>query len=188
MARARFILTCNEIDKVIDGLRSRGALFAFPPLNKQDMTEVIQRITKEEKLKLSSDGLDAILHLSQSDMRKAIMFLQTCHVLYGTITGPQIYQCAGKPSPSDMKECLQILQSKNSVSIATRFQNMIGFLQGHGFALADVIENLVDPVLSMKEGAFLVDELAKIEARLSIGVEERPEICSLIACFTLVSQ
>ncbi|MEK6968964.1 MAG: replication factor C small subunit, partial [Nanoarchaeota archaeon] len=45
----RFILSCNYSSKIIDPIQSRCAVFRFKPLTKEEITEVIIRITKEEQ-------------------------------------------------------------------------------------------------------------------------------------------
>src|SRR3990167_7451717 len=48
----RFILSANYSSKIIDPIQSRCAVFKFKPLEPKDMAPIIERIAKDEHLKI----------------------------------------------------------------------------------------------------------------------------------------
>jgi len=72
----RFCLICNYVNKIISALQSRCIKFRFGKLNKKDILNKITYIAEKENIKITSDGIQAIVDSSNGDMRKAINNLQ----------------------------------------------------------------------------------------------------------------
>ncbi|MFB6217391.1 MAG: replication factor C small subunit, partial [Candidatus Aenigmatarchaeota archaeon] len=73
----RFCLICNYSSKIIDPIRSRCSIFRFPRLDRDDALELMERICDEEDVDYTEKGLDAVISVSQGDLRKAINLLQS---------------------------------------------------------------------------------------------------------------
>lgn len=73
---ARFCLICNYVSKIIPALQSRCTRFRFAPLSQQQIQGRLEEVAKLENCHLTSDGLRAILHLSDGDMRRVLNLLQ----------------------------------------------------------------------------------------------------------------
>ena len=76
-AQNRFILTCNNIEKVIEPLQSRCAKFQFQPITFEDMRDRIMQILKAEGCRISEDALLALYERSHGDMRSILNTLQS---------------------------------------------------------------------------------------------------------------
>jgi len=74
----RFILSCNYSSKIIDPIQSRCALFRFKPLSKEHIFEIIETISKNEKIEITSDGREALYKVSEGDCRKLENIMQAC--------------------------------------------------------------------------------------------------------------
>ena len=74
----RFIITCNEQDKVDYALRSRCANYWFKPLSYGDMYKMLWFISTEEKFKVNDDELLEYCKAINGDMRRGINELQAC--------------------------------------------------------------------------------------------------------------
>tara|TARA_R110001592_G_scaffold43687_4_gene141301 strand:- start:1983 stop:2936 length:954 start_codon:yes stop_codon:yes gene_type:complete len=73
----RFIITCNDRNKIIFALQSRCANYHFKPLSNESVLEVLQSILKQEGInKYSQDELDSFIYAMNGDMRRAITELQ----------------------------------------------------------------------------------------------------------------
>src|SRR5660397_34443 len=72
----RFILSCNYSSKIIEPIQSRCAVFRFRQLKEKDIKLYLTRIAKSEKIDLSDDAADALVHVAAGDMRKAVNSLQ----------------------------------------------------------------------------------------------------------------
>ena len=56
----RFILSCNYSSKIIDPIQSRCAVFRFKPLDKEDVFEIIEKIAKDEGIKIDNKAEEAL--------------------------------------------------------------------------------------------------------------------------------
>ncbi len=72
----RFILCCNYSGKIIEPIQSRCAIFRFSPLKEEVVAGYLKDIAQKENVRLSEDGLHAIVKISEGDLRKAINTLQ----------------------------------------------------------------------------------------------------------------
>lgn len=73
----KFIFMCNFVERLIDPLLSRCAIFRFYPLPKQDFEIKLQLIAKQEGFSIKEDVIEAIYFICSGDLRKAINLLQT---------------------------------------------------------------------------------------------------------------
>lgn len=73
---ARFILTCNNENKIIPELKSRCQQFRFKKPDIIDVTERVAKILIEERVKFDIDLLDRYVLVGYPDIRKIINLLQ----------------------------------------------------------------------------------------------------------------
>lgn len=73
----RFIITCNDRNKIIFALQSRCANYHFKPLSNESMMTVIQSILQREGItRFTQEELDSFIYAVNGDMRRAITELQ----------------------------------------------------------------------------------------------------------------
>src|SRR5207249_10772541 len=51
--------------------QSRTAVFRFRPLKPEAIREYVSRIAKAEKLKITDEGMEALVYVAEGDMRRA---------------------------------------------------------------------------------------------------------------------
>src|SRR5438270_12361739 len=73
---SRFILSANYSSRLIEPIQSRTAVFRFRPLKPDPIREYVGRIAKAEKLKITEDGMEALVYVAEGDMRRAVNSLQ----------------------------------------------------------------------------------------------------------------
>jgi len=71
-----FILSVNQIHKVIDPIKSRCAIIRFAPLTNDDVKQKLIEITKSEGVEVNEEIIDDIVKHSYGDLRKAINYLE----------------------------------------------------------------------------------------------------------------
>ncbi len=69
-ANTRFCFICNYVSKIIPALQSRCTKFRFAPLKPEQIVPRINFICEAEKIAVTPEGVNAIVSLSQGDMRK----------------------------------------------------------------------------------------------------------------------
>jgi len=79
-SNVKFILLCNYINRIIDPIVSRCAVFRFTNLTKEKIVERLRFIADKEKLQIpqtqANKFYDTLFFISGGDLRKAINTLQ----------------------------------------------------------------------------------------------------------------
>lgn len=72
----RWILSCNNISKIIPEIKSRCTVYHFQPIDKADIVRRLQHIAEKESLTVDMKQLEMIAEVCGGDLRKAINDLQ----------------------------------------------------------------------------------------------------------------
>src|SRR3989339_314193 len=104
----RFLLSCNYSSRIIEPIQSRCAVFRFKPLDKKDIYILIDKIVREEKLKLSDNAREALAVASEGDCRRLVNLMQSSAVLDSKITEENIYQIASLAQPKELMGILEM--------------------------------------------------------------------------------
>jgi len=153
----RFIITCNDRNKIIFALQSRCANYHFKPLSNEAVLEVLQSILKQEGITRFTQGeLDSFIYAVNGDMRRAITELQ-----------------AAKASNSSLQK--QIEQSLDEykniiISIINKNPNTLGDLhellyQGH--TVREICIGLHDAIIASE-----LDSVLKFKWLRTLGESE----------------
>lgn len=68
-------------------------------------------------VKISEDGIKALLVLSGGDMRKVLNTLQSTWLAYRDVTEDNVYTCVGHPLRSDINLILNWLLNENDFAV-----------------------------------------------------------------------
>ncbi|MCK5301502.1 MAG: replication factor C small subunit, partial [Candidatus Thorarchaeota archaeon] len=112
-ASCRMILLCNYSSRIIPPIQSRCAIFKFARLSDEAISGRLKYIAKAEGVKLSTKGIEAILYLSNGDMRAAINLLQASSSTGENITDDVIYAISGRADPERVRSMLSASQEKS---------------------------------------------------------------------------
>jgi replication factor C small subunit len=183
----RFILSCNYSSKIIEPIQSRCALFRFRPLSEEDITGRVSYISEKEGLKVSQGGMEAILDISEGDMRKAINILQSCYAFGREITKNVIYKVVPRAQPEDIRTILKTALAGDFISARKKLREIV---ISQGLSGEDVIRQLHREVFRIeeipdREKVRLMDKIGEYEFRLMEGSNELIQLEALLAQFTL---
>ena len=81
----RFCLICNYVTRIIDPLASRCSKFRFKPLDEGNTKTRLEWIAKEEGVQYEEGVIEALIRVSDGDLRKAITYLQSAARLHNPI-------------------------------------------------------------------------------------------------------
>lgn len=183
---ARFCLICNYVSKIIPALQSRCTKFRFAPLSRDQMHGRLIHVANCENVNITDNGVDAILSLSNGDMRRVLNLLQTTSMSNKVkeVDETAVYLTSGSPLPRDMTTILDFLLNHSFRSAIDSISTMCST---NGYALCDVLTDLTTLVCAMELPGFvladLLDGLSDIEYRLTFGADERLQIGSLVGVF-----
>ncbi len=72
---AYFILCTTEINKILLPIRNRCIIYNLKPLADKDISELLKRVSKEEKINLSEDILNLLIYKAEGIPRSALVYL-----------------------------------------------------------------------------------------------------------------
>jgi len=136
---ARFILSCNYGSKIIDPIQSRCAIFRFKPLEKEPISNLINKIAKEEKIKVDPKAIEAIYQISEGDVRRVINIMQSCASVSKTITESLVYELSSAAEPKELKQVLELALSKNFLKAKDQ---LLDIMLKHGYYQANTKRSL----------------------------------------------
>ncbi len=185
----RFILSVNYSSKVIPPIQSRTAVFRFRPLKDEDVREYLGRIAKVEKLKVTEDGMDALVYIAQGDLRRATNSLQVAATLGTEVDSETLYQAAATARPEQIKELLEVSLSGEFLKARDMLDDL---LIKYGLSGDDVVKqihrNIFELGIDDDLKVALVDRTGEAEFRIVEGSNERIQLESLLAHFALAGE
>jgi len=185
----RFILICNYSSKIIDPIQSRCSVFRFRSLSEKDQEKFIDRIVKEEKLKITPDGIKALMALAEGDLRRVANLLQTSSSLKKNITEDVAYEAASRAKPKDVEEMLKTVMKGDFKDARKKLHDML-LIQG--LAAEDIIKEIHQQIYSLdipeEDKIKLVDKTGEYDFRISEGGSDLIQLEALLAQFLLFSK
>jgi len=181
----RFILICNYVSKIIPALQSRCTRFRFAPLMKEQIRDRLTEISQKENCKIDAAGLEAILDLSNGDMRRVLNLLQASSMAYENLGEDEIYLTSGAPLPGDIKTLSEILWTKG---FNESFDHAKSLSKLKGYAVSDILTSVSKIVVEMDlpEDVLgeVVDGLSQVEHRVAFATDDDIQIAGMVAVFT----
>ncbi|MBU0532790.1 replication factor C small subunit [Candidatus Micrarchaeota archaeon] len=180
----RFIISANYSSKIIEPIQSRCAVFRFAPLNGNDVVGALEKIVKEEKLKVDKDAYEAIFYVSEGDMRKAINILQGAGMHSTHITAKLVHKISSRATPKEVKIMTELaLEGK----FKEARENLDKLIISYGLSGEDILLQIYReiPQLEIPENQKikLVEIIGEHNFRLVQGANERIQLEALIAHF-----
>jgi len=189
----RFCLICNNIDKINPALQSRCAPFHFIPVDIKNMTKRLYLICKSEKISIEDDVLNAIIQLSNGDMRIAINILQASKTIKKNITVEDIYKISGFCTPDILKSIFNMLTKlfSGNDTIDKTTNSILELIVDHNitiFHLLDSLKNFImteEKIFTDAQKIDIINQLARIEIYDSVSIDQQTSIMVLTSIFIL---
>jgi len=145
----RFILSCNYSSKIIEPIQSRCAIFRFKPISNDAIIKRLETILKEEGVEYTKDGLDAIVYVSEGDLRRAINLLQSV-ATFGGVNEDNVYSIAARARPEDIKNVLNLALNGKFLDARNLIDRLILV---HGMSGEDILLQMNREVMNLgKDG------------------------------------
>ncbi|HVG36102.1 MAG TPA: replication factor C small subunit, partial [Thermoplasmata archaeon] len=186
---SRFILSANYSSRLIEPIQSRTAVFRFRPLKPDAIAEYIGRIAKSEKLKITDDGMEALVYVAEGDMRRAVNALQVAASLGSTVDAEVLYKVSSTVRPEEVKGLIE--KALEGEFLRAR-EVLDRLLIEYGLSGEDIVRQLHRTVFDLnipdESKVRLLDRIGETDFRLTEGSSERIQIESLLAHFALIGQ
>ncbi|MEM3408348.1 MAG: replication factor C small subunit [Candidatus Micrarchaeia archaeon] len=179
----RFILSCNWSGKIIEPIQSRCAVFRFKPLSKEEIKKAVAKIAEAEGLNLSDKANDALIDVSEGDMRKAINILQSISLTSKDIDENSVYSFVATARPMDIGRMLDYAFAGKFNEARTILYDL---LINHGINGQDILAAIHKDIinrkaLSIQQKVKLVDRVGEFDFRITEGANERIQLEALLA-------
>ncbi|EER07922.1 replication factor C3, putative, partial [Perkinsus marinus ATCC 50983] len=139
-----------------------------------------------EGVKISEDGMLALLRTGEGDMRKVLNTLQSCTLSYPshTVDANIIHKVAGLPETSTIDRLEAVLCQK---PLREGMMVIEELRVKHGYSVADLLREIHDRMVTVdmppRARNLLFRDLAEIEYRLSSGCSEKVQGAALVGSF-----
>jgi len=100
---ARFVLSCNYKNKIIDPIISRMTCLHFLPLNREEMNQLIDKVCVTKNIRVPQDVREILFKYADGDARRIINPLQAASILSPDITADIIQILAQVPDVETAK-------------------------------------------------------------------------------------
>ena len=178
----RFILSCNYSSKIIDPIQSRCAVFRYNRLEENNVKSYIQRIGESEGFKVSEDAVEAVMRVSDGDLRRVTNILQTASIQNNEIGEEDVYGVAASLRPEEITQILNLALEERFIDARDQLSDL---MIERGLDGQDVIDSIHREVydLDISEEAKLtiIDNLGEFEFRISEGGTPDIQIEALLA-------
>jgi len=179
---ARFILIANYSGKIIEPIQSRCAPFRFTYLPRESVIKRIKYICEKENVEILDDGIEAILEISEGDLRRTINILQTAASVGKPINAEIVYSVVGRANPYDVRKMM--LTALNGDFLAAR-DKLRELIQKYGLSGADIIRQIHNEIFRLNVPEIwkvkLADIAGEIDYRLVQGANEEIQLSALLA-------
>ncbi len=183
-SKVKFILLCNYINRIIDPIISRCAVFRFVTLPEEKIVERLKYIAEKEDLKIPVEKADEfyqqLYFISGGDLRKAINVLQMSVALelLANLDLNEILRISGFLDNPTLNRLIKALKDKNfskSRDIIKSIENIDS---------RNIIRqiNVILPSINIKSGKIsdLKVYFGEIDYRISQGADVEIQISSLL--------
>jgi len=180
VSNTRFILGANYSSKVIEPIQSRCSVFRFTMLSESEMKKMVERVCKGEGLSVDEKAMDALIYVSEGDMRKLINSMQGAALRGKKITEENIFKYSSRARP---KEILEMMQLAIDGKFREARKNLHELMVNYGLSGEDVLIQMYREIDNVKieerAKADLIDRIGEYNFRV---VEGANEIIQLEAC------
>nr|MBI4156223.1 AAA family ATPase [Candidatus Woesearchaeota archaeon] len=176
---------CNFSSKIIDPIQSRCTVFRFKPLDKKEIKQIVETISKKESIKIDDSAVQAIIDVSSGDLRRVENILQSSAAVNNKITEESIYEIISAAKPKEINQILT-LAIKNDFIKAREL--LLETMLKHGLSGLDVIKQIQEQIWDLeiddKKKVEMIEKCGEVEFRIVEGSDEYLQLESLLASFT----
>jgi replication factor C small subunit len=179
----RFILSCNYSSRIIEPIQSRCAVFRFRPLTPEEMKEYLARIAREEGREVTPEAYEAILRISQGDLRRAVNILQLTSTLHASVTEDSVYESSQAPLPREVEEMLLTAARGDFLQARERLGRLFTERGASGEDIVRSIHTHLPNLAGLPDALKieLIALLAEVDFRIAEGASERLQLEAFLA-------
>ncbi len=180
-ANCKFILSCNYSSKIIEPIQSRCAVYRFRGINPNDMKKRLSYIAEKEELTINEQVLDAIVYVSEFDMRKAVGCLEVASLMGKNISVESIYKSSGYTKPEYIRSLVETSLKGNFIPAIEKLE-ILTLIEG--LSGLDIVKQMFKEVMIMNisdvKKIDIIEKIGECDFRISEGSNETIQLKYLI--------
>ncbi len=188
-ATTRFILSANYSSKIIEPIQSRCVVLRFRPLKEEEMITYIKRIEEGEGLDIDQKAIDALLYVSEGDLRKLTNVLQGAAVLNNRVTDNAIYDIAAKARPKEIAAMLRYALSGDFEKARGELNTLVLM---YGMSGEDILIQCYREALALDTDQKLklkvISDIGDCNFKIVEGANDRIQLEAMLARMALLSE
>ncbi len=185
----RFILSANYSSKIIDPIQSRCAIFRFRLLDKEDIFKIIDKIAKEEGIKVDEKAKEALFVVCEGDVRKVENIMQSCAAIKDSLNEELVFSMASVAKPKEVKRILELALANKFIEARN---DLLNVMLKYGLSGTDLIKQIQKEILDLnidgRKKMELVADCGEIEFRLSEGSDQYIQLEALLSRVALAGK
>ena len=178
----RFILSCNYSSEIIDPIQSRCDVYRFTPIAADAIQERIEEIAEQEDVTITEDGMEALIHTSGGDMRRAVNGLQAVSSTHEKVTRDAVYESVASVRPEIIKELVETSLAGGYYEARDLLREL---LNERGLSGGDIIDEIHRQIwefeIEEETAIDVMDLLGETEYRIRSGSSEKIQLEAFLA-------
>ncbi|MDD5111431.1 MAG: replication factor C small subunit [Candidatus Altiarchaeota archaeon] len=182
----RFILSCNYSSKIIEPIQSRCAMFRFRKIPREAIKKYLEKILHHEKVQFDDAGLEAILYVTEGDLRQSINILQGAAAL-GKVDEEHVYAITTRARPKDVQDVLRLATEGKFLDARNLLDKL---MVTYGLSGEDIIVQMSKEAMNLsaddKTKVRIIDLIGESNFTIVEGANERIQLEALLARIALL--
>ncbi len=188
-ATTRFVFSANYASKIIEPIQSRCVVLRFKPLNEEEVKKYIHRIEKGEGLQIEEKAVEALVYVSEGDLRKLTNVLQSAAVLNSKVGEREVYDIASRARPKEVNSMLKYAMDGDFQKARNELNTL---LLNYGMSGEDVLLQCYREALNLPVGEHmklsLLKAIGEYNFRIVEGANERIQLEAMLANLALLEK
>jgi replication factor C small subunit len=188
-ATTRFIFSANYASKIIEPIQSRCVVLRFKLLNEEEVKKYISRIAKGENLEIDDKAMEALVYVSEGDLRKLTNTIQSAAVLDRKVTDKTIYDLSSRARPREVAAMLRSAATGDYLKARLELNTL---MFSYGMSGEDILMQCYREALDMEiadeQKLQLVKSIGECNFRIVEGANERIQLEAMLASIALTGK
>lgn len=182
----RFIIICNYLSQIIEPIQSRCVIFKFRRLSKEDVSDYLSFICKNEGVKFEEKAFSTIYESTLGDLRHSINILQAAAGM-GSVSSSNVISSIGLSGKIRVKEIIKLALSGKFHE--ARFK-LFELMQVYGMSENDFLKyaNQEAYDLNLDRPDEFAALMAEYDYRLVTGAHPEIQLVALLAQLSKLGQ
>ena len=133
-----FLATCSNTQKVIDSIQSRCTILKIKPVSLSFLNKILGKIINEEKIIISADAVEFILHTCNNSLRLLINYTEKFKLLKTAITLDLCKEICTNLSFYDFEKYTRAWFEKRNIKKAIQ---IIFSISDKGYSVMDILDS-----------------------------------------------